>query len=133
MKYNYKFATGTETIEVNEKWAEILNELDNEDFNNWHKETRRSESLNEIGSWIKDPRCEIETMFKEPTLCETMLSKLPKALEMMKPSQRKIIAYYYFDHKNQTEIATVLGITQGAVSQRLATAEKNLKEILQKT
>ena len=49
MKYNYKFATGTETIEVDEKWAEILNEFDNEDFNNWQTENRRSESLNDIG------------------------------------------------------------------------------------
>ena len=133
MKYNYKFATGTETIEVDEKWSEILNGFDNEDFNNWQTENRRSESLNDVGPWAKNPHCEIEAMFEEPSFRQTMLSRLPEALEKMKPIQRRIIDLYYFYHKNQMEIASILGINQCNVSRRLATAEKSLKKILQKT
>jgi RNA polymerase sigma factor (sigma-70 family) len=62
-----------------------------------------------------------------------MKMKLPKALEQLKPAQRNIIQLYYFKRLSQNEISKILGISQGAVSQRLAVAEKNLKKFLQKT
>lgn len=44
MKVTYETATGKETIEVTDEWGEILNELDKESYNNWHKLDRHSEN-----------------------------------------------------------------------------------------
>ena len=44
MKIKYEFATETVEIEVSEEWANILIDLDRQEYNN-HKETRRHCSL----------------------------------------------------------------------------------------
>ena len=45
MKIKYQFATEVTEIEVEEQWATILVDLDREEYNNDHKETRRHYSL----------------------------------------------------------------------------------------
>ena len=42
MIVTYETATGKETIEVTDEWGKILNELDKESYNNWHKFDRHS-------------------------------------------------------------------------------------------
>ena len=46
MKYEYKTATGMIVVEVTDDWCEVLKELDREEQNNEHKETRRHSTLN---------------------------------------------------------------------------------------
>ena len=41
MKIQYKFANETVEIEVSDEWGEILIDLDRQEYNNDHKETRR--------------------------------------------------------------------------------------------
>ena len=41
MKIQYKFASETIAIEVSDEWGEILIDLDRQEYNNDHKETRR--------------------------------------------------------------------------------------------
>jgi len=45
MKIKYHFNTETIEIEVSEEWGEILVELDRQEYNINHKETRRHTSL----------------------------------------------------------------------------------------
>ena len=45
MKIQYKFATETVTIEVDERWGELLVDLNRQEYNNDHKETRRHSSI----------------------------------------------------------------------------------------
>ena len=40
MKIQYKFATETVTIEVDDRWGELLVDLNRQEYNNDHKETR---------------------------------------------------------------------------------------------
>ena len=41
MKFEYKSVTGTVAIDVDEEWVAILEDLDRQEYNNDHKETRR--------------------------------------------------------------------------------------------
>ena len=41
MKIQYKFANESVEIEVSDEWGEILIDLDRQEYNNDHKETRR--------------------------------------------------------------------------------------------
>ena len=126
MKYTYSTATGPVEIDIDEKWAKVLNSLDNEDFNNYQKENRRHISINtNEGKFIVDPHNDIEELFKEDEL--TLKEKLPYALESLKrlkPNQYAIIKAIYFDGIKQADYAKQCGVSQGAISQRLATAKK---------
>ena len=41
MKIEYKFVTGTVEVEVPDEWETVLVDLDRQEYNNDHKETRR--------------------------------------------------------------------------------------------
>ena len=45
MKIQYKFVNETISIDVPDDWGEILIDLDRQEYNNDHKETRRHYSL----------------------------------------------------------------------------------------
>lgn len=130
MLYEYKTATGIEKVELSEKWIAVLDKLDKEEASNNRKETRRHTSLNtEEGSWIT---CEDMNLNKLLFENENDV-RVQKTLKLMKPAQRDILIAIHSEGIKQEEYAEKLGITQGAVSQRLATAEKNFRNIFSKT
>lgn len=47
MKRAYHFVNETVEIEIEEKWDQVLKELDRLEYNNTHKETRRHSSLDD--------------------------------------------------------------------------------------
>ena len=53
-KYEYSFSNERVTIEISDEWAGVLAELDREEYNNDHAETRRHVSLDdgEDGEWL---------------------------------------------------------------------------------
>ena len=60
-QYQYKFADEVITIEISDEWAGILEELDREEYNNNHAETRRHVSLDngEDGKWLSTEKAKI--------------------------------------------------------------------------
>ena len=48
MKIKYEFANETVTIEVEDQWATVLVDLDREEYNDNHRETRRHCSLDAL-------------------------------------------------------------------------------------
>lgn len=48
MKIKYEFANETVEIEVDEEWGNLLIDLDRQEYNNDHAETRRHCSLNAL-------------------------------------------------------------------------------------
>ena len=57
MKIQYKFATETVTIEVDDRWGELLVNLNRQEYNNDHKETRRHSSMDALAEQGVQPRC----------------------------------------------------------------------------
>ena len=53
-QYQYKFTDEVITVEISDEWASVLSELDREEYNNDHAETRRHVSLDngEDGDWL---------------------------------------------------------------------------------
>ena len=132
MLYEYKTATGSVQIEEDEKWIAILEELDKEEASNNRKETRRHSTLdNDVddAEWLA---------YEDEGLKQLLFenegdTRVQKTLKQMKSAQREILIAIYSEGIKQEEYAAKLGITQGAVSQRLATAEKNFIKIFSKT
>ena len=129
-KYYYKTATEVVEIEVSEEWYEKLRQLDREGFNNYRNESMKHLSLNEEGPWATYEDNNIEELFQDGKSEE---ERLHEAIDRLKPAQKEILLMFYFEGKKQEEIAILLGISQQAVSQRIMTAEKNLKKFFKKT
>lgn len=132
MKYEYITASGIEQIEISEEWYEILAEFDRKEQNNNHTETRRHSTLNnniDDYEWLAVDDENLAELFREPTIKE----KLNSALEQLNEQQKALINALFYQNKTQVEYAAELGVTQGAISQRLKVIIKKLKKLLEKT
>lgn len=87
MKIQYKFATETVTIEVDDRWGELLVDLNRQEYNNDHKETRRHSSMDalaEQGIQFAVEQDALAVLFQEPSRAEM----LREAVRTLKPAQQ---------------------------------------------
>lgn len=129
MKIQYKFATETISIDVPDDWGEILIDLDRQEYNNDHKETRRHYSLEGKVYEGMDYAAEdsgLEALFAGPTDEE----RLRAAIQKLDPDQQTMIRAIYFDGVSVNDYAARMGVTQSAVSHRLQTVKKKMKKLL---
>ncbi len=129
MKIQYKFATETISIDVPNDWGEILIDLDRQEYNNDHKETRRHYSLEGKVYEGMDYAAEdsgLEALFAGPTDEE----RLHTAIRQLSPDQQAMIRSIYFDGVSVNDYAAWMGVTQSAISHRLQTVKKKLKKSL---
>ena len=129
MKIQYKFATETISIDVPDDWGEILIDLDRQEYNNDHKETRRHYSLEGkvyegMDYAVEDPG--LEALFAGPTDED----RLRAAIQKLDPGQQAMIRAIYFEGVSVNDYAARMGVTQSAISHRLQTVKKNLKKLL---
>ena len=129
MKIQYKFATETISIDVPDDWGEILIDLDRQEYNNDHKETRRHYSLEGKVYEGMDYAAEdsgLEALFAGPTDEE----RLRAAIQKLAPDQQAMIRAIYFNGISVNDYAARMGVTQSAISHRLQTVKKKLKKLL---
>ena len=113
MKITYKFVTGeVAEFEVSEEIGAVIVDLDRQEYNNDHKETRRHYSL--------------EALFAGPTDEE----RLRAAIQKLDPDQQAMIRAIYFERVSVNDYAARMGVTQSAISHRLQTVKKKLKNLL---
>ena len=135
-QYTYFFATG-ETAAVTRgsfsgqtaDWILKLCELDRQEYNNDHKETRRHYSLEGkvyegMDYAVEDPG--LEALFAGPTDEE----RLRTAIQKLDPDQQKMVQAIYFENVSVNDYAARMGVTQSAISHRLQTVKKKLKKFL---
>ena len=128
--YRYHFSNGeTVFIEIPDDWGEILIDLDRQEYNNNHKETRRHYSLEGkayegMDYAVEDPG--LEALFAGPTDEE----RLRAAIQKLAPDQQAMIRAVYFDGVSVNDYAARMGVTQSAISHRLQTVKKKLKKLL---
>lgn len=124
MKIQYKFVDETVEIEVEEDWGNLVIDLDRQEYNNNHTETRRHASLNAMsyeGDYFEDDRADL-SRFADVLALRDAISKLPER-------QRQIIQLYFFDKLTVQEIARLLGRHHSTVQESLNNAIKNLKKV----
>lgn len=129
MKIQYKFVNETISIDVPDDWGEILIDLDRQEYNNDHKETRRHYSLEGkvyegMDYAVEDPG--LEALFAGPTDEE----RLSAAIQKLDPDQQAMIRAIYFEGVSVNDYAARMGVTQSAISHRLQTVRKKLKKLL---
>ena len=132
MKIRYEFIDGTVEIEVDDEWGNLLIDLDRQDYNINHKETRRHISLNGLdyeGGWFADD-IDIPLLLEGKETAEMVHN----AVEQLKPKQRDLIYALYLADKplSQAEYGKQLGIAETSVQQNARRAKQALKAILEK-
>ena len=129
MKIKYAFADETVEIEVSDEWGEILIDLDRQDYNNDHKETRRHYHLEGCAYEGEDFAIE------DPALArlledDGLLAKLPLAIASLLPRQRRLINQVFVERKTYVAIAREDGVDESAVRKAVGRALKKLEKLL---
>ena len=91
MKIKYEFANETVEIEVEENWGAVLVELDRQEYNNDHAETRRHISLESSveeggNAWLPS-----DADVEHDVLQKAEFEQLYAAMQMLEPRQKKLI------------------------------------------
>ena len=132
MKYTYKFLTDDQTVELDSKWVNILSEFDKKEQANQKAESRNHyhfEACEFEGNDFIDKNDVLTNLYKEIIDEE----KFCIAFYKLKPKQRKLLLTRYYYGVSVNEIAREEGVTSAAISQRIKTAQNNLKKFLKKT
>ena len=130
MKITYRFVTGEVTvIDVPDEIGAVIVDLDRQEYNNNHKETRRHYSLEGkvyegMDYAVEDPG--LEALFAGPTDEE----RLHAAIRQLSPDQKEMVRAIYFENMSVNAYAARMGVTQSAISHRLQTVKKKLKKLL---
>ena len=129
MKIQYKFATETVTIEVDDRWGELLVDLNRQEYNNDHKETRRHSSMDalaEQGIQFAVEQDALAVLFQEPSRAEM----LREAVRTLKPVQQRLVQAVYYDGVSVKDYAAREGVDPSAITHRLRTIKNKLKKLL---
>ena len=129
MKIQYKFASETIAIEVSDEWGEILIDLDRQEYNNDHKETRRHYHME--GCVYEGEDFAVD----DPALArlledDGLLAKLPSAVTSLLPRQRRLINQVFVEKKTYVAIAREDGVDESAVRKAVGRALKKLEKLL---
>ena len=130
MKIKYEFANEAVEIEVEEKWATIVLDLDREEYNDNHRETRRHCSLDAMN--VDDTLLPSDVDVFEAVADAEGKRNLHQAIEKLSPQQRELIGRIYFQGEHPADIARELGVSKTAIHNRLqrifCQLQKNLPE-----
>lgn len=130
MKIKYEFANESVEIEVEEKWATIVLDLDREEYNDNHRETRRHCSLYALN--LDDGLLPSDMDVFEAVADAEGKRNLYQAIEKLSPQQKELIGRIYFQGEHPADIARELGVSKTAIHNRLqrifCQLQKNLPE-----
>ncbi len=128
MKVEYKFVTGAVEVEVPDEWESVLVDLDRQEYNNDHKETRRHcslEAYNQDNALLPSDEDVVRDVFAAEDK-----RRLREAIGRLEPRQQKLIRQVYFEGRTFTAIAYEEGVDRTAVSKATKRAVKKLKKFL---
>ena len=128
MKIEYKFVTGTVEVEVPDVWGTVLVDLDRQEYNNDHKETRRHCSLEAYN--LDDALFPSEEDVVRDVIAAEERRHLREAIAKLEPRQQRLIGQVYFEGRTFTSIAQEKGVDRTAVSKATKRAIRKLKKFL---
>ena len=110
MKIKYEFANETIEIEVEEEWADIVIDLDRQEYNVNHKESRR--------------HCSLEAY----VIADEDKKRLYKAIAALTPDQQELVRRIYFNNEHLADIAREQGVSRAALTNRMNRIIASLKK-----
>ena len=130
VKIMYRFADGhVEELKVEKEVAETLRELDRQEYNNNHRETRRHVTFDctEEKSWLAvDDQRLSRLLDGSPDEI-----RLRVAINQLEQHHRDLIIAIFYRGIKIVEYARLSGVSQSAISQQLSNAIKKLKKLLE--
>ena len=130
MKIEYKFVTGAVEVEVSNEWGTLLVDMDRQEYNNDHKETRRQISLDACqyeGATFATEDFGFDAVLDRDEAKKLVAAALPRLTE----AQCHLIHALYFEGVPPKVYAKQQGISDAAVSKMKTAALKKMKKILQ--
>lgn len=128
MKITYAFINETIEIDVDEDWGNTLIELNRQEYNINHKETRRHASLDAYN--LDDALLPSEEDIELDFIKKLETEDIEKALSQLSTEQQKLIYKVFFNGESMSEIARQEKVKPQAIQGRVSRALKNLKNIL---
>ena len=95
MKFKYVFANETVEIDVSEDWANILIDLDRQEYNNTHAETRRHCSLEALN--LDDTLIPSDVDLERDVFGDDENDAVMSALRKLKPAQSDLLKAIYIE------------------------------------
>lgn len=108
MKIKYEFANETIEIEVEEEWADIVIDLDRQEYNVNHKETRRHCSLEAYN--LDDALLPSDEDVERDVIADEDKKRLYKAIAALTPDQQELVRRVYFNNERLADIAREQGV-----------------------
>ena len=130
VKITYRFADGhVEELEVEQEVAEALKELDRQEYNDNHRETRRHVTFDctEEKSWLAVDDQRLSRLLDGPP----DEIRLRVAINQLEQHHRDLIIAIFYRGIKIVEYAKLTGVSQSAISQQLGIAIKKLKKLLE--
>ena len=128
MRIQYQFAEETVEIEVSDEWGNILIDLDRQEYNNDHAETRRHYHLDACAFEGEDFAVD------DPNLAalfdDGCITRLPTAIAQLQPQQRELLRRVFFNNERPSDIARESGVSKAAISERLQKIYASLRKKL---
>ena len=130
MKYRYGFSTGTETVEIPEEWAAVLEEMDHEEQLCARRERRRHQSLDALLYEGMDFAGDGDA--ETPLLENELSGELEEALEKLTEIQRRRLLMHCegmtYREMGRLEDANMKSCEE-SVKGAIRKIQKNLEEI----
>ncbi len=128
MKIKYEFATETVEIEVTEEWANIMLELDRQEYNSNRRETRRHCSLDALN--LDDAYLPSDEDVVRDVITKIENERLYEAISRLSPRQKYLIEQVYFNGRTYSDIAREEHKDKSTIRESVMYALKNLKKYL---
>ena len=130
VKITYRFADGhVEELEVEQEVAEALKELDRQEYNDNHRETRRHVTFDctEEKLWLAVDDQRLSRLLDGPP----DEIRLRVAINQLEQHHRDLIIAIFYRGIKIVEYARLSGVSQSAISQQLSNAMKKLRKLLE--
>ncbi len=128
MKIRYQFATETVEVEVSEELGNIIVDLNRQEYNNHHKETRRHCSLDAFN--LDDALFPSEEDIEAEVVAKDQYNRLYAAIALLEPQQKELVRQVFFEDRKIVDIAAEEGVSEAAIRNRLKKITQRLKKFL---
>jgi RNA polymerase sigma-70 factor (ECF subfamily) len=128
MRIKYEFCTDEVEIEVSPHWAAVLQELDRQEYNSNHRETRRHQQADDL-----IPSCPClcaPDNVEEDVIALLESERLHRAIQRLIPRHRYLVEQVYLLGRSYSEIARETGVCRTAVKYATDRALRNLQKML---
>ena len=129
MKIKYEFVNGdTQEFEVEDSLGALLVDMERQEYNVNHKETRRHVLLSAIDP--ADRYLAAETDLLQDLIDEEDHEKLMAAIAKLQPQQRELLYRVYWKGEKQKAIAAEDGVSERAITGRMKKIYAALKKFM---